>query len=798
MKKISVISAIACLLFSGMAYAQNNPAASEKAVVVAGNARFTVLTDRLIRMEWAADGVFEDNATLAIVNRNLPVPSFTQTSKDGSVQIKTKSVTLTYTGYGKFDENNLKVSFRMGKQNVTWHPGLEAKGNLLGTSRTLDRCEGRDKLNPSDPMELGIVSRDGWAIVDESDRHLFIADESDWGEWVAERPSGDRLDLYIFAYGHDYTGALADFTKVAGKIPMPPKYVFGYWWSRYWAYSDQEFLALGEEFRNRGIPMDVMIIDMDWHETWQGASRRERRDEFGQSVGWTGYNWNKDLFGDPEGFLGELHDMGFKTALNLHPASGIRPRENCYEAFVADYISRTDDYDGPEGFVYKGGEKKPNDVAAKKGYHAAVPFRMSQQAWADAYFNSVIHPLEKQGVDFWWLDWQQWKESRYVNNLSNTFWLNYTFFNDKVRRNRGVAADEAERPMTYHRWGGLGSHRYQLGFSGDTYINWDVLGFLPYFTATASNVGYGYWGHDLGGHMQHGDIPTDPELYTRWLQYGVFSPLFKTHCTSSAIIERRIWMFKDHYQYMFDAFNLRYALTPYIYASARQAYDTGVSLCRPMYYYYPEDEKAYTFKEQYFFGDNILAATVCTPVDEATKVSKREVWFPAGNDWYDMAHHKMIAGGAVKTLDYTIGENCWFVKAGAIIPMAQKGIQSLQDKTNAYRIYVAPGKGKSSFTHYEDDENSQAYATDYATTLITKEASSSAVTVNIAAREGSYKGMDPMRDVTIVLGGLSRKPASAVLAGEKLETYYDSETKEATIKLPMASADKAVSVTVKF
>lgn len=795
-KTILTATLLAAFSATGL-HAQQNPLANADAVVTDGNVRFTVLTDRLIRMEWAQDGKFEDNASLAIINRNLPVPSFTKSVKNGAVQIKTKAVTLKYSGNGKFDEKNLSVSFKLGGKTVVWHPGMDASANLLGTSRTLDRCEGRDKLNPSDPMELGIVSRDGWAIVDESQRHILVADKSDWGEWVAERPEGDRQDLYIFAYGHDYKAALADFTKVAGKIPMPPKYVFGYWWSRYWAYSDQEFLDLGQQFRERQIPMDVMIIDMDWHETWQGASRRERRDEFGQSVGWTGYSWNRDLFADPAGFLGELHDMGFKTALNLHPASGIRPREDCYDDFVADYVSRTSDYDGPEGFMYKGGEKKADGTPAKKGYRASVPFRMSQQAWADAYFNSVIRPLEKQGVDFWWLDWQQWKESKYVKNLSNTFWLNYTFFNDKVRGNRGVNPADAERPMTYHRWGGLGSHRYQLGFSGDTYINWDVLGFLPYFTATASNVGYGYWGHDLGGHMQHGDIPTDPELYTRWLQYGVFSPLFKTHCTSSAIIERRIWMFPEHYQYMLDAFELRYALTPYIYDAARQAYDTGISLCRPMYYEYPEASKAYTYKEQYFFGDNILAATVCTPVDEKG-VSKRDVWFPAGNDWYDMAHKKMIAGGTVKTLDYTIGENCWFVKAGAIIPMAQKGIQSLQDKTNAYRIYIAPGKGRSTYTRYEDDENSQAYDKEYATTVISKNATASSVSVKVAARQGSYKGMDQDRDVTVVLGGVSRKPASAVLDGKKLDVYYDAAAKEATVKLPMSPASKELNLVVNY
>ncbi|MBO4339978.1 MAG: DUF4968 domain-containing protein, partial [Bacteroidales bacterium] len=443
-----------------------NPTASQEAIVCCGNARFTVLTDRMVRMEWAEDSRFEDRASLAIINRNLPVPAFKATRKGDGVTIKTDKITLNYNG-GRFEAGNLSVSFKMNGKTVVWHPGDAADGNLKGTTRTLDGSLGFKRLSKVETeLENGILSRDGWAIVDESARHLLQADDSDWQEWVCERPDGERIDWYIFAYGHDYLAALQDFTKVAGKIPLPPKYVFGYWWSRYWAYTDDEFLALGREFRERQIPIDIMVIDMDWHETWPGAARRTK-DDRGQGIGWTGYTWNRDLIGDPEGFLREVHDMRLKTSLNLHPAVGIIPREECYPAFVADYISRTDDYDGPEGFVYKGGEPVYGG-AAKPGYHATVPYRLDQRAWADAYFNSVIHPLERQGVDFWWLDWQQYKQSRYVPGLSNTFWLNHIFFNDKVRMNRGKAPEDAIRPMIYHRWGGLGSHRYQLGFSGDT------------------------------------------------------------------------------------------------------------------------------------------------------------------------------------------------------------------------------------------------------------------------------------------------------------------------------------------
>lgn len=770
-----------------------NPVADPKATVEFGNARFTVLTPRLIRMEWAENGRFEDRATLAIVNRNLDVPYYKVKKNGGRLTLQTENLTLTYSGPGKFSENNLKVEFTMsdpscrkGIRTVTWHPGMDESGNLLGTTRTLDKCDGTKTVEPYDP---GVISRDGWAIIDESTRPVLDRDSSDWGEWVEERDSTDRSDLYIFAYGHSYREAIADFTRIAGKIPLPPKYAFGYWWSRYWQYSDFEFVDLAKTIRSLNIPMDVMVIDMDWHETWTLKKKGAPKDEFGQRIGWTGYTWQGQLFPDPANFLQDIHNLDLKTSLNLHPASGIQPYEECYDRFVKDYTSRTSEYDGPEGYVDTNGKKVP------------VPFRISDRNWTDSYFNSVIHPLEDMGVDFWWLDWQQWKYSKYLPSLNNTFWLNWTFFNDKVRRLESQGPD-AERPMIYHRWGGLGSHRYQIGFSGDTYDTWEVLGYLPYFTSTASNIGYGYWGHDIGGHMQKKAHPTDPEMYTRWLQYGVFTPIFKTHSTKTPDIERRLWAFPEYFSTMRDAIRLRYTLSPYIYNAARAAYDTGISMCRPMYYDYPEAEEAYIWKQQYMFGDDILATVLDRPADQATGLTERDVWFPEGTSWYDMATGEMIDGGQVRTLRYTIDENPYYVKAGAIIPMASPEIQSLQEESSEIYFFIAPGDGTSKISLYEDDGKTQAYGSDYATTTVTKTSSTGRLGMKISAREGSYRGIQAGRKVRIVLDGIL-PPSSIKVNGKEIpysrfakdgEWKYDGFELAATIYLPEMPADKEIEI----
>ncbi len=721
-----------------------DPQADPQAVVLCGNARFTVLTSRMIRMEWSPEAKFEDRASLAIVNRNLPVPDYSVQKKGKGVIIKTKDLTLSYRG-GEFTPHSLTVSLKLDGKKLTWHYGDTDPENLLGTTRTLDGCRGFDMMeHPAhkDPFEQGIVSRSGWAVVDESGRPVYEKVDEDWDKWIVSREDNESKDLYFFGYGHDYTAALGDFTKVAGRIPLPPKYTFGYWWCRYWEYSDYELLDLAKSFKSYNIPVDVMIIDMDWHETWSELKAKYQKDEFGQRIGWTGFTWKKELFPNPKNLFTQLHSMSIKTSLNLHFNNGIQPYEEPYSRFVNDYLSRTSDYDGPKGYIREDGSA------------AAVPFRIDQIEWTDAFFNSVIHPLENDGVDFWWLDWQQWKNSKYHPDLSNTFLLNYAFFRDKERMTSSLG-DKAPRAMIYHRWGGLGSHRYQVGFSGDTYATWDVLSFLPYFTATASNVGYGYWGHDIGGHMQpKGVRETDPELYTRWLQAGVFTPIFKTHSTKDMTMEKRFWVFPDHFEAMRSAIRLRYDLAPYIYTMARKAYDTGISLCRPLYYEWPEDDRSYDEKYEFMFGDDILATAISAPVDSITGTVEHHMWFPQGSNWYDVSTGSTYAGGTEAQLRYTIDENPYFVRCGAVIPMAGSSITDLQHQSSELVLMVAPGAGSFETSLYEDDGSTESYHSEYAITRIHKDSDTKHLTLTVQPREGSFSGMLPTRNVSLRLEGI--------------------------------------------
>ena len=764
---LALLTALTCTLSPAIA---DNPKADAKAVVTSGNARFTVLTPQLIRMEWSADGQFEDRATLTFVNRETPVPEFKVRESKSKLTITTPALTLTYLKNGKFSDKNLKAVFTLNGREVVWTPGMENPQNLLGTTRTLDGADG-SKLK--EPMEQGILSRAGWSLIDDSQRHVLTPDGSEWEEWIEARPEGDRQDLYLFAYGHDYKQALADYALVAGRAPMPPKYTLGYWWSRYWQYSDNEFVDLVNKLKSMDVPIDVLIVDMDWHETWGLRKSNSPKDEYGQRIGWSGYTWQKELFPSPANFLKWTENEELKVALNLHPASGIQPYEAVYDDFTKEY-----------GWSEKG---------------KSVPFKIDERKWADAYFKTVLEPMERDGVDFWWLDWQQWKESKYTPGLSNTFWLNHTFFNHAERQNPGL------RPFIYHRWGGLGSHRYPLAFSGDTYATWPMLAYLPYFTATASNVNYGWWGHDIGGHMFHKtQKATDPELYTRWLQYGVFTPIFKTHSTKDPRIERCIWCFPDHMFLMRDAIRLRYTLAPYIYNAARENYDTGVGMCRPMYYDYPESDKAYETPEQFMFGNDILATTITQPVDSITGLAPRTIWFPEGA-WFDCATGSMYEGGRTEELHYTLAENPHYAKAGSIIPMNPATVKNLQQPCDTLVLTFIPG-GDGQLRHYEDDGMSQQYKTNYAVTTVSKKQEGNTVRVRISPREGSFAGASDNRSYELRFPAVF-PPKSVKVNGKELaysrfpkagEWTYDGYTLAPVIYTGTTACDAPVEIELAF
>ena len=341
-----------------------------------------------------------------------------------------------------------------------------------------------------------------------------------------------------------------------------------------------------------------------------------------------------------------------------------------------------------------------------------VPFDVTSKHYVTSWFDIILHVLQDAGIDLWWLDWQQGEHqwTHGVPYTNPTFWLNYAFFTDPYWKN--------DRPALLHRWGGLGNHRYQVGFSGDVHPSWDTLLFQPRFTATAANVGYGFWSHDLGGHL---DMPS-PELYARWLQWGAFSPMFRTHCSKSVNNDRRIWLYPWNYQNnLARSIRLRQTLVPYLYTAARRTYDTGLSVVLPLYYLYPEYDEAYNYSSQYFFGESMFISPISQPIDNNTGlVDNWPLWFPPDDQWVNFFTGDL---SSASTQSFTLDEMPAYAKIGSIIPLLPAPKSNRDRLGRAQRIPPAlllytliGGSTQGSGYVYEDDGTSSDYQQSSSTT----------------------------------------------------------------------------------
>ncbi len=718
-------------------------------LVIADVIRITVMGDVLVRIEHDPLGRFDDGATLTFAQRESAISEAVIERRDGEVVVRTGAMELRYTGDGAPPSaENLEIHFELAGERAAWHPGMDGSGNLLGTMRTLDGVSGASDL------EQGLLSRDGWVLIDDSKTPRFAPGDDVLFE---PAPGGGYTDWYLLCPGRAYEKGLAAFTDASGPIPMPPRYMFGAWWSRYWPYSEDELKGLIGEFEANDVPLDVLVIDMDWH-----------------LDGWTGYTWNPKYFPEPERFLDWAHDKGLRVTLNLHPADGVGKHERAFDAF-ADYMG------ADKSKVYR------------------IPFDCTDPRYMKGYFELLHHPLQRQGIDFWWMDWQQGDETA-VAGLDPLFALNVSHWQDMIENKNALYRDEreqgAQRPVNFSRWGGLGNHRYPVGFSGDTYCDWASLSFQPFFTSTASNVGFGYWSHDIGGHQPG---PVEDELYTRWVQFGALSPVLRTHTGRRVDAERRLWAFGEPYFLAKrEAFHLRYRMVPYLYTAARMAMDTSVSMCRPMYYAHSELDVAYGCPDQYMLGEDLLVAPVLSAGDSAGGNAQVRVWLPAGvwRHWFTGRVYESGAGGRWVEVCTPLDEIPLFIRAGSVVFTAGGGGRRAAALPEVVVLDIETSTDGSG-AMYEDDGFTALYGDGaFAWTRARHEKRGADREIVIEAVDGSFEGMQEKRSYTVRLLGVSGADAVEV-NGEAVDAEFDSRDGALVIKLPARDVREETRIIVR-
>lgn len=648
------------------------PVALPENTVIHGDYRVTVLGDRLFRVERSADGVFNDAATQTVWFRNMPAQRFTAKKKKGALVITTASAVLTVTP--DFEDCTVEL-------DGISHPLANDGENLKGTSRTLDGYNGEYHISDGHRKVLrdGVCSKSGVAVVDDTGTLCLGTD----GE--LKPAAQNEKDVYVFAFGRDYRAAVQALYAITGRAPMLPRYAMGNWWSRYHRYTDEEYLWLMDKFEAARVPLTVATVDMDWHYAnfvvedkhilADGKATADRGCAYDPAhprrLGWTGYSWNTALFPDYKSFLKALRDRNLHVTLNLHPRDGVRYFEDMY----------------PEMATAMGMdpvEEKP------------VEFDISDPRFINAYFDVLHRPYEDDGVDFWWIDWQQGTTSRMVG-LDPLWALNHYHFLDNGDRN--------ERPLIMSRYAGVGSHRYPVGFTGDTIITWESLAYIPYFTATASNIGYTWWSHDIGGHMYG---IKDDELYLRYVQFGVFNPINRLHSSDCPVYTKEPWAFKNGVgELAIEMLRFRHRMIPYLYSCNYDTHEKGIALCEPIYYRHPENEKAYAAKNEYYFGPSLLVAPVITPsVDKGLSVT--EVFLPEGfyTDIFTGDTYDVPAGGATYEMVRPLDSIPVLALAGAVLPL---GLDEGNSSDKPHHLEARIFNGNGSYDLFEDEEKKTAF-----------------------------------------------------------------------------------------
>ncbi len=627
----------------------DNLISDNKSIFKGINYRITILSERLVRFEYSLNGNFYDGATEIVHNRNFPTPKIKVEQDEKYLVISTKYFILQYAKEKPF-------------KGPSFAPDSNLKVKLVNTDKIwyFNHPEARnfkgsafsiEDFGSETNLSKGLYSTDGFASLDDSHSLLINADG------FMEPNTNKRVDLYLFAYRRDFGLCLKDYFTLTGFPPMLPRYALGIWWNRDQIYSFEDLKKLISIFHKNEIPLSVLLLSEFWH----------NKDKSNYNLYKTGYTFNKELFPNPREFTDYMHSRGIYIGLNLDGSEGITAMDDGYAQMCQEL-------------------NNPSDKL--------IPFKVLDKDFIVSYFNNLINPLYALGVDFFWLD---------SKDEITTRALNYYHFNDykKFPEKRGII---------FSRNGGKSAHKYPIHYSGETKVGWDTLKYLPYFNSTASNIGLSWWSHDVGGFKSGIE---DSELYLRYVEFATYSPIFRFSAKRGLYYKREPWLWDmKTYTIVKDYCKLRHKLIPYIYTENYKHYKTCLPLVQPLYYYYPELFDEPNYRNEYYFGSELLVAPITKPKDDVMNRSVERIFLPKGI-WYDFKTGKKFIGNKryvsfFKEEDYPV-----FAKAGTIIPLSKLG-ENINNTMapSEMEIDVFPGSSNV-YRLYEDDGISSKYEDGY-------------------------------------------------------------------------------------
>jgi len=603
----------------------------------------------------------------------------------------------------------------------------------------------------------GLLDKSGWYLLDDSQTAVWTSDG-----WVAQRPAGDAEDGYLFGYGDNYAGALAELAKLTGSAPLLPEYVFGNWFSRYYPYTTDEYEnQLLPEFKANGVSLDTLSVDTDWKSPNQ----------------WNGWEWNPSLFPDPSAFLAWAKSQDLHVTLNIHSAiSTGDPQYAQAQAVAGGTLASSNCNSGP-----------------------CAVWDWSQIPQAESNF-AVQQPIQDQGIPFFWLDWCCDGSNVSLPGVTPDGWINHLYAQDLVNTGqRGfvlsrIGASLQNSNAGSYPAGPWSDHRSAIAFTGDTWSTWNTLASEAQLAADEGSIGVPYVSNDIGGFLgPPSGAANDPnDLYLRWLQLGTFQPIMREH-SNSGQNARLPWDYDAATQATGDAFlQLRESLVPYLYTLSQQANSSGLPMTQALYLDYPDQSQAYDYPSEYLLGGSMLVAPVTTPGN----VANTTVWFPPGR-WTDWFTGATFTGPSTQTLSVPLNRMPVFVKAGGIVPLQPSSGHASTADSAALTLRVFAG-GNGHYTMYDDAGQGLGYTTgQYTDTPVTYAGGAADSTVVIGPASGSYPGAPASRQYTVDLVDVS-SPRSVLVDGKALPASrwsYDAATHTVQVSLGAVPVGRATTVT---
>ena len=788
-------------LFSANALAEVQTATLENATLTidtdTNDFKIKALRNNSFQVTYLTDGKGAPYANLP--SMALPEEATSAVTKDiaGDVELEETATTLTL----KFnnisahvDKSTHVISYSVnGKVVAKEQDGLNISDNGVSLSFALDENEklygggqrvlGMDRRGHSMPLynkaHYGYTTSSnqmyfGLSAVMSSKNYSVLFDNTASGELDIGKTNSDELLFkaqggrasYIMVLGENLEDTVRSTVAVTGKQPLPPRWLLGNFASRFGYKSQNEVMDVVDAFNTQDIPVDAVVLDLYW---------------FGKDIkGHMGnLSWDAATFPEPEKMISELRAQDVKTVLITEPF--ILTTSKQWDSAVASNALAQNDDGAPYTFDFYFGNTGLVDVFSEAG-----------QNWFWQYYEK----LAAQGVAGWWGDlgepevhpddiqhmWQSTKVSgAEVHNAYGHQWA-------KTVYNNLTALQPDTRPFVLMRSGFLGSQRYgMVPWTGDVSRSWGGLKPQVELALQMSVFGMAYTHSDLGGFA--GGETFDPELYTRWLQFGTFSPVFRPHAQDN-IAPEPIFHADPVKSIARKFIQLRYDMLPYNYSLAFENALYGTPLMRPLAMAYGESDW-FENADSYLWGDGLLVS----PVTSANQ-AEWPTLLPEGV-WFDFFSDTKYQGG--QTVNYPLSQDNYpvWVKAGSFMPMT-KGL-SRTEQFDARKIEMHywhdNSVNSSSYTYYEDDGKNPASVKKglYTKLLLNASVDEKAALTLTLDSEGSYIGMPKQRDITYVVHGLSEKPQSVSLDGRSVPVMWDEKGKTLSLAI---SCDYQQSVKV--